>query len=78
MRAADRELLQDRCPDCGDQLVAGPDGVLFCNTDGWGRPVRALRWTAPVERLVACPDDGEPLLRDAAGRLRCPFCGHAW
>jgi hypothetical protein len=23
------------CPDCGEPLIAGPDGTLFCRFDGW-------------------------------------------
>lgn len=23
------------CPDCGEPLRSGPDGVLFCRFDGW-------------------------------------------
>lgn len=75
-RAGLLEHREHRCPDCGDLLVAGPDGVLFCNTDH-APPVRRLVRRSLDEPLVACPDDGEPLV-PYAGRLRCPFCGHAW
>lgn len=27
---------------------------------------------------IACPNDGEPLLTDTNGRLRCPFDGWTW
>jgi len=23
------------CPDCGEPLISGPDGVLFCKFDGF-------------------------------------------
>jgi hypothetical protein len=40
-REAADELVQQRaqsplaCPNDGEPLTAGPDGVLFCKFDGW-------------------------------------------
>lgn len=40
-REAAQEAAQERarppiaCPECGEPLTSGPDGVLFCKFDGW-------------------------------------------
>lgn len=33
--AADRSRAPQACPNDGEPLTTGPDGVLFCRFDGW-------------------------------------------
>lgn len=39
---------------------------------------RAERRREQTEPPVACPNDGEPLLADAYGHLRCRFDGYEY
>jgi hypothetical protein len=39
------------------------------------REAHILREQEAQHGPVACPNDGEPLLRGPAGELFCPFCG---
>jgi hypothetical protein len=41
-RRAEAARPPEACPDCGEPLVEGPDGVLFCRFDGW-----SARWHTP-------------------------------
>lgn len=42
LQAEDKRWIQDRvppaCPIDGEPLRQGPDGVLFCISDGWQYP----------------------------------------